>query len=108
MQAGGARAEMTGVASSENGGRKQRKEDRLGLELVKRGAKAIEVSGADGDREIDVSGELRGPVQDAGLPAHQQRLHPVALESRKDSGNRALAHSFLPGAGTLPRGAGTL
>jgi hypothetical protein len=32
---------------------------------------AFEVFGADGHREIDVSGELRGPVQDAGLPAHQ-------------------------------------
>lgn len=38
------RQELTRVASSENGGRKRRKEDRLGVELGKRCAKAIEVS----------------------------------------------------------------
>ena len=72
MQTRGARTEMTRVASSENGGRKHREEGRLGLELVKRGAQAIEAEPERISRSPLTAAALLGRI-DAGSALRRLR-----------------------------------
>lgn len=64
------------------------------------------IAQANGDGEIDVSGELGGSVQDARLSSHQKRPYLPAAERRKDFADRVRGHRFLPRPGRSPKAAG--
>ncbi len=61
--------------------------------------------------DVHVLANLRRAVEDAGLPAHEQRLDAIGLESRKDLSDRGRDQGCVPWRDigrTVPRCAGTV
>jgi len=96
--------EVLGMQSTAEGGARAegREENRFSRELRQRRAESAKIGGRDRDRHVHVAAELGGAVEDARLPPHQERLHPVAAQGRKDFGYRARRHRCPRGAGTSP------
>ena len=77
----------------------------------KRGLCPFEIPGLGEQDDVHVLANLRRAVEDAGLPAHEQRLDAIGLESRKDLSDRGRDQGCLPWTGigrTVPRCAGTV
>src|SRR5206468_12088297 len=84
-------AKVTCVAAPEDRDGERREEDLFGFESGQGRAQVLDIIRSDG--EIYVPSELRGSVQDACLASHQERPNLLLAQSRKDSGNRAQAHT---------------
>ena len=63
---------------------KWRHSDPFSLELRQCATERLDILTLDKDRDVSVERDLDRSVQDAGLPSHQQRLHAMLLDRRKD------------------------
>ena len=75
---------MNGMARQQMSPIKARHGNQFRSQLVQCGLKAREILRVGQNREIGVPAKLGRAVEHAGLPAHQQALHPVPAHRRKD------------------------
>src|SRR5688572_3774152 len=76
--------------------------DPLGLEFGQEFTKPLQVRLFYEQRQIEVAAKLRCAVQHAGLSTHQQTLHLVRPDRRKDSAYRAPGQAALRSPGSGP------
>jgi hypothetical protein len=99
LDAGSRAPEMDRVAAPQQSGIEGRHANAPGGQHVERPSEPGEVARVGEQDDVHVLANLRRALEDAGLPAHEQRLDAIGLESRKDLSDRGRDQGCLPSPG---------
>lgn len=83
------------MAAVEKVDRERRHRDDFSLKFAERALKSNQIRGVGENSEIRVATKLRRAVKHARLSTHQQRLHLVRSDRRKDSAYRVRDQASL-------------